>query len=430
MAKLNVIELTKDNCDKYIDQIIEIENKVLSFMEKQGKIGQLFITEKEDILDYINSNQNTVMCAVEDKDNVKSTTFITQGQKPFTYNDITKYFKVGEIYNKYIKSIYGKKQYKQKMIEIYSKKIEAYQYARDKVLIENPEYKSIDEFINHELESENQFDEKSILRESINTYMSEYMQKSEYSKMYEHFYWTTLYDIAREFEKKINIDNMKNDTIKEYERFLNREKLIIHDNKLNDKTKYFNANTNNSIEIDTYITDPDSRHMGIARILVYEGIKTHINNTINDIDGNKLYLCSTLHKDNLSSKYVSEFFGLTDNIFVKRRTNRDREIHICAIEKLKIDSYLEHIENKLIVLYKYNPKNKIISSEEEQLILTEQLEYEKSQYRRLNKIRNNNKNYKGDLKDIQSKLNKMGDLKVKLNKLKTLQKDRTDEGGR
>ena len=37
----------------------------------------------------------------------------------------------------------------------------------------------------------------------------------------------------------------------------------------------------------------------------------------------EIFLCSTLHRDNLSSKYVSEFFGLTDSLYVKRRDGRD-----------------------------------------------------------------------------------------------------------
>ena len=32
----------------------------------------------------------------------------------------------------------------------------------------------------------------------------------------------------------------------------------------------------------------------------------------------EIFLCSTLHRDNLSSKYVSEFLGLTDSLYVKR----------------------------------------------------------------------------------------------------------------
>lgn len=40
--------------------------------------------------------------------------------------------------------------------------------------------------------------------------------------------------------------------------------------------QYYTANTQNAVEIDTYLTNPNQRHVGTARILVYEGIKKHI----------------------------------------------------------------------------------------------------------------------------------------------------------
>ena len=105
--KLKILELTKENSSEYIDDVAMLEKKVLETMEKEGKIGQLFITGKEDILEYVKSEENTVMIGVDEKNRVQSAVYITQGQKPFTYNDITKYFKVGEEYKKYIKSQYS-----------------------------------------------------------------------------------------------------------------------------------------------------------------------------------------------------------------------------------------------------------------------------------------------------------------------------------
>lgn len=103
MANLKIKELTKENEEKYLDKVAQLEKIVLAAMEKDGKIGQLFITGKEDISEYVHSKQNTVMIAVDSNENVQSATYITQGQKAFTYNDITKYFKYGEGYKKYVK---------------------------------------------------------------------------------------------------------------------------------------------------------------------------------------------------------------------------------------------------------------------------------------------------------------------------------------
>ena len=55
--KLKILELTKENSSEYIDDVAMLEKKVLETMEKEGKIGQLFITGKEDILEYVKSEE-------------------------------------------------------------------------------------------------------------------------------------------------------------------------------------------------------------------------------------------------------------------------------------------------------------------------------------------------------------------------------------
>lgn len=417
MVDFKIIELTKDNQSKYLNKVASLEKDVLYAMEKQGKKGQLFITGKEDILEYINSEKNSVFVAIDEAENVISATYITNGQEPFTYNDITKYFKCGNEYNEYVKSKYTKNEYKNNMLDAYNYKLEAYKYARSKVLKENSKFNNIEDFLQFEINSQNQFDEKSVLREKLNQYMSEYIESIGQNELYEQFYWTNLQDIAKQFNKKIDMQKVRDLNIKEYEMFLDNQKLIIHESKLPNANTYFKANTNNSVEIDTYITTPSSRQSGLARILVYEGIKKHMNKHFEDEKQNEIFLCSTLHRKNLSSKYVSEFFGLKDNLFVKRRHDRDREVHICKIDRKNKDKYLENIQDKLIVLYGYNPQNKQISNSRRKEILQEQLEYEKEQYRSLNKIRNNNKNYTGNIRDILNKLTKMGKLKKQIKDL-------------
>lgn len=106
MLECQIVEVTKDNEQLYLKQIAGLELKVLERMEEQGKSGQLFITGEEDISSYIHSKENTVMVAVDANGTVVSAVYITQGQKPFTYNDITKYFKYGDEYQKYVKSKY------------------------------------------------------------------------------------------------------------------------------------------------------------------------------------------------------------------------------------------------------------------------------------------------------------------------------------
>lgn len=423
--KLKILELTKENSSEYIDDVAMLEKKVLETMEKEGKIGQLFITGKEDILEYVKSEENTVMIGVDEKNRVQSAVYITQGQKPFTYNDITKYFKVGEEYKKYIKSQYSENsKYQKDMLETYKNKIKAYKYAKDRIIKEHPEYENIEEFLKGELQ-ENGFHEKSILREKWNRYMAEYILQNgtkQEQENYEKFFWINANDISKEMDRNINANNFNKDVgeyenwlknQKEYENILENATLKIYEEPTFSVKKYFTANTKNSIEIDTYLTSPDKRHSGTARILVYEGIKKHINKFFENTENKEIFLCSTLHRENLSSKYVSEFFGLKDSLFVNRRQGRDREVHICRIDKNEAKQYLDKTENKLAVLYGYNPRNKNIALEEQINIIKEQLKYEKEEMKRLNKIRHSNCKYKGNVKDIQSKAQKIIKLKEK-----------------
>ncbi len=412
--KLKIVELTKENEEKYIEQIVELEEVVLETMEKEGKIGQLFITGKEDISEYIKSENNTVIVGIDEQGRVQSATYITQGQKPFTYNDITKYFKYGEGYQQYVKSQYeSKKHYQKEMLTAYEEKIQAYQYAKRKIQEEFPEYKEILDFLEAET-SDNGFHEKSILREKLNQYMSEYIEQKEdkQSKIrYERFYWTTAQDIAQEMNREISTQQIGKKEVKEYEQLLKKSRLEIHEKPAFQTDEYYTANTNNAVEIDTYLTNPNQRHAGTARILVYEGIKKHIKRHFENPENEEIFLCSTLHRENLSSKYVSEFFELKDNVYVKRRQGRDREVHICKIQKEEAQKYIEKIQNKLAVLYGYNPENKEIPIEVKKEIIQEQLEYEKTEFKRLNKSRHYSCKYKGNIRALQSKANKIIKLK-------------------
>lgn len=428
MFKLKILEITKENKGKYPRQIAELEEKVLKDMESKGKIGQLFTTGEEDIGDYIDSDSNTVIVAIDDRNQINAATYITQNQLPFTYNDITKYFKYGDRYNKYVKSLYSSKEkYQLDMLEAYKIKMQAYEYARNIVLKEHPEYKSIKQFLEHELKDrDNKFHEKSELRDSMNKYMSKFIEKEypEKNQLYERFYWTTASDIAYEFEKNLDLNSTKNLTIKEYEEFIDGERQEEHEEIIRNGSlkiyndpqfnveQYYEANTYNTVELDTYITEPETRQFGLARIVVFEGIKKHMNRHFKNPENQEIFLCSTLHKDNLSSKYVSEFFGLKDNLYVNRRQGRDREVHICKISRENAKEYIEKMENKLMVLYGYNPDNKIISDDEKISILEEQLHYEKNEVSRLKYVTHKRKQRFNTKKDY------FRDKQVKVEKLK------------
>ena len=425
---MDIIEITKNNEKQYLGQIAELEQIVLEAMKKEGRDGQLFATGKEDISEYIHSEENTVMVATDEDGNVKAVTYVTQGQKPFTYNDITKYFKFGSDYKQYVRTQYKNGQeYKRDLLDIYKIKIQGFEYAKRRILQEHPEMKNLQEFLEQEI-SENGFHEKSELREKINRYMSEYILQNfdeSVQKKYEQFYWITTEDISEEFGKEIKDTNIQ---IQEYERFmqsqleyeeiLGKSKLKIYEKPTFESQKYYAANTNNAVELDTYITSPNNRDKGLAKIIVFEAIKKHMRKHFENPENKEIFLCSTLHRDNLLSKYVSEFFGLTDSLFVNRRQGRDREVHICRILREEAMDYLVSMTDKIAVLYGYNPYQKCISISTRKKVLEEQLRYEENEHKRLITAKATNKKFNGiNVKFIESKLQKVKRLKKAIQEL-------------
>ena len=425
--KYRVIEIAKDNEHQYLQKVVELEEYVLESMEKEGKVGQLFTTGEDGIREYIETATNHVMIAVknDDSNELFSAAYITQGQIPFTYNDITKYFKYGAEYQDYVKSQYSKKDFNDIIRRVYIEKINAYRYARDCILKYDFSYdlKKLDEKdkniellkkIKEELENpENQFHEKSKIRENINIYMSQFIKsKTEDIDNYEKFYWVNfeylMKNLGNETQTKSSYEAYDS-TISAYDEILKYQEYKIYDSKhCKDISKYYGANTDNTIELDTYITHPNNRESGVARVLVLEGLKRSLARVLKNSNSNKIYIVSTLHEDNLSSKYVSEFFGLKDYLFVNRRKGRDRQVHICGIEREKISEYLDKMEKKIAVLYKRNPNNIAISDKERIEILTEQIQYEEEQLNNLKKAKymDSGKRYTGYLLGKQSKIDK------------------------
>ena len=426
-----ITEVTKENESKYLDGIVELEENVYNNMIKQGKEGQLFTTGKEDISKYVHSRNNSVFIVTRENDEnrVFAATYITQGQIPYTYNDVTKYFKCSENYMKKVKSEFkDENEYLATLRQIYIQKITAFLYARRQILKKyfgdiseltiHEKNKKLMDLIKAELQDKtNNFHEKSAIREELNSNMSIYMDKVlENSKLYEKFYWVDMEFLKKAYEVEPNAEAQSgtkiNSTIETYDRILALQKYNIHDKSgCSDEEMYYDANTSNTIELDTYITSDEVREFGLARIIVFEGIKRVLERQ-NFAGEDSIFLVSTLHRDNLSSKYVSEFFGLKDNLFVNRRTGRDREVHICKIKKDEIQQYLNEIEKKLIVLYNYNPRGIRVSDEDRKRILEGQLAYEVQEKERLEKL--NEPKYSGF---TEKKIRKISKLNSEIQKI-------------
>lgn len=425
-SNYKVLEITKENENKYLAGVVELEETVLENMEKNGKEGQLFITGRDGIHEYVEFPNNHVIIAVDNQDESKviSAVYITKGQVDYTYNDITKYFKCDEKYQEYVKSKYPEEIYQRVIREVYTEKICAFRYSRNIILSqrgirdlydyseEMKNAKILDLIEKERNDPQNRFHEKSLIREHLNQYMSLYMKRIKHDLgRYQDFYWIDYDFLKKELNKNGNNTMEKvgkyDTTIETYDKILKYQKYKIHDiSHCSDMSKYYTATTSNTIEIDTYITHPDNREKGIARVLVLEGIKKSLKGIEKNADNKNVFLVSTLHQDNLSSKYVSEFFGLKDYIFVNRRNGRDRQVHIFGIKMEDVPNYIEQMEKKIAVLYGHNPSNIVISDEERKNIIREQVKYETDELKRLKSVKKlePSKKYSGYIKCKEGKI--------------------------
>ena len=119
--------------------------------------------------------------------------------------------------------------------------------------------------------------------------------------------------------------------------------------------KYFDANPFNTIELDTYMTHPENRKKGLAKIVNFEGLKIQIRKLLKKKqDLKEIFISATIHQDNEPSKMVTKFIGNFDTIYVKRRTGINREVYFCKIERSNLDEFIRDNEEKI-----KNLKNKI-----------------------------------------------------------------------
>ena len=142
-----------------------------------------------------------------------------------------------------------------------------------------------------------------------------------------------------------------------------------------------------------------------------EDLEEEIIRVLKNESNTEVIFVSTLHEENLSSKYVSEFFGLKEYLFVNRRNGRDRQVHICGVKREDIPEYISRMEKKIAVLYGYNPNKIKISDEERTEIIQEQIQYEADELSRLDAI-----------KDIGKKKKFSGIIKGKKSKVESLHK--------
>lgn len=353
---MKIIEITQENWNNYKNQLFALENKVKNDMIFQG-IGDLFFTTGEDIKEYAEDPRHHVYVIVDEFNKVIAQTYLIGAGSHIQgdYSDLPKYYTMGKDFLEYIKATKYENNDEFNCIgsNMYLIKLYAFKYALRKI------YGSVDtnSFIKKletEKSSKTHFDERTPLRRNINKYMSEFMNKNGLSELYRQFY-----NIDSSFFK-----NNETEASKAYDSFINASKINVYSKKIDNPSNYYEANVFNTIEVDTYITDPEARRSGLAKILstlaLTKTITEYFENSNNDI----LYLSVTLHKDNYLSENVAHFLGFKDYIDLERRSNIERKAYLKRIDRHTYQHYLEQLHKKLKYFHNYG---NIEVSEEEKI---------------------------------------------------------------
>ena len=344
---MNLVEVTEKNWEHYKTQMLNLETKVKNDMIKQG-IGDLFFTTGEEIKDYAVDPRHHVYVMVDEQDKVLAQTYLIGAGSHIQgdYADLPKYFTMGEDFLQYVKlKKYNVDDNHFKMLasNVYKIKLHAFKYALEKIYGSVDINKFVDD-LEKEKSSETHFDERTPLRRQLNKYMSEKMNALNMEELYRQF--QTVDSKFVEYTGELDVANA-------YDSFLEASKVTVYGKQIENPEEYFETNVYNTIEVDTYITDPDVRRKGSAKIMSTIALNKTITEFFDNNKSDILYLSITLHKDNYLSENVASFLGFKDYIDLERRANIERKAYMKRIDRATYKEYLNYLNKKLKYFYDY-----------------------------------------------------------------------------
>lgn len=337
---MDILEVTMSNYELYFEQMLNLENKVKSDMSFRG-IGDLFFTTGDGIKDYVFDSRHHVYVLLDGGNVVSQTYIIGSGSHiQGDYCDLAKYFTMDEGFLQYVADKYDSNDIFMRVCKsVYKAKTCAFNYALKKIY-GKIDYEAFMVDLNKEKMSNTHFDERCILRRKINRYMSEFMESHGMVELYRQFFYVdSSYALV--------------DGLMAYDEFLHTSRAHVYDINVDKKEDYYEADVYNTIEVDTYITDPEYRSGGVAKILSSLALSKTICEYFENSERDVLYLSVTLHRDNYLSESVASFLGFKNYIDLERRAGIERKVYMKMIKRDEYPSYLSYLEKKLSYFYGY-----------------------------------------------------------------------------
>ena len=361
---MKFIELTQENFDKYAKQIVDLCDQAVELNEKNNKSGQFYTSTVPELYGYVTSGKDLVVMAVDENDKVLGAAYINSKVKQNTYSDFTKYFHYfPEFKNELANTFSSIKEYQDFITQAYLEKILIFtkitkEVEQNKEL--NPNNKSFKELLEEQI-SQNIFQENNPIRRYITDRLYEEYESrgkvSDYAKTV--FYGIN--DINKEMlqkqaKGKIPSKHLE-DIISVYETFLKAQAPVFITEPNIDITKYFNANMDNAMEINTYVVDPAYQGSGLAKIVLYETLKRCMEKYFSKEENTELYLNTTIHNENINSQRTANVIGMTDYLYIEQTTRINRRVYMKQIKKEDYKDLLYDIELELLMEYNYHSEN-------------------------------------------------------------------------
>lgn len=417
---MKFIELTIDNYSKYAQQIVDLCDEAVALNEKSNKSGQFYTSTMPELYGYVTSGKDLVVMAIDDNDKVLGAVYLNSKVKQNTYSDFTKYFHYFKSFkNELANSFPDLKNYKEFVTKAYLEKILLFAKIGEEVEENkelNPEGLKFKELLDKEI-SENNFQENNPIRRYITNRLYEEYEKQSKVADYAKTVFYGIDDIDKKLlqslsENKISKEHLDS-LINIYEKFLKAQRPIFITEPNIDVTKYFGANMDNAMEINTYIVDPKYQGSGLAKILLYEALKICMDKYFSKDGNNELYLNTTIHNENENSQRTINILGMKDYLYIERTKGINRRVYMKKITKEEYQDLLYDMAIELLMEYNYYSENFGIDINEMKERINKRLEEYYCLLNNINDIERKNY-YEGKIKSLQNLLE--SDVFVRRNK--------------
>ena len=281
---------------EYLPKILDLQDVVFKNLEKHGKQELFFKSSKEEIREYIES-ENSFVGILKTDCNIISACYLTFNHS--VYNDLTLYIKNSPVYHNLVLSTYSSST----LTERYIQNISVYSMLRNQGVLNYDILSSIEQKIR-----DNDFFENDPLRQSIAKILADYGILND--PVYP---WIKSDDLPK-------LDHKFKSLAKEYDKFISYfEYKYATPPKLLDHS-LVSLTDHDVIELDTYFSSPSYQNQGCASAL--------INWSIGKIMSRKNIhaMSATVHPENAISQHILHNLGFNHFCTVERRKNVLRDV--------------------------------------------------------------------------------------------------------